>query len=267
MESGEVYQPLAWTPREAYRFLQDIPELEEAGLIVRVPDWWKAKRPPRPRGQRRRSGERKWHGLGADALLDFPVGVAWMGERLSDEEDRELCCRPAAGWCRLKGQWVEVDREKLAAALEHWKRRRGGQVKAAGCRSSRACGCCPERIGDDAARQRPRRRCGAGVERVPAGGMARGVLAQLRDPQRLRRRRPGLQLRELRPYQQVGCGVAAFLTQLRPGGMPGRRHGPGQDDPGAGAAADMRLRRAKRRDGGDAAAHEPCRACWWCRRR
>ena len=48
VESGEIYHPLAWTPREAYRFLQDIPVFEESGLVVRVPDWWKANRPPRP---------------------------------------------------------------------------------------------------------------------------------------------------------------------------------------------------------------------------
>src|SRR2546425_366656 len=35
VESGDVYHPLAWTPREAYRFLQDVPVFEESGLIVR----------------------------------------------------------------------------------------------------------------------------------------------------------------------------------------------------------------------------------------
>jgi hypothetical protein len=37
VESGEIYQPLAWSPREAYQFLRDIPILEESGLVVRVP--------------------------------------------------------------------------------------------------------------------------------------------------------------------------------------------------------------------------------------
>src|SRR5437588_7097458 len=47
VDSGDVYHPLAWSPREAHRFLQDIPLFEESGLIVRVPDWWKPHRPPR----------------------------------------------------------------------------------------------------------------------------------------------------------------------------------------------------------------------------
>ena len=29
---------------EAYRFLKDVPVLEESGMLVRLPDWWK-KRP------------------------------------------------------------------------------------------------------------------------------------------------------------------------------------------------------------------------------
>ena len=48
VDSGDVYHPLAWSPREAHRFLQDIPIFEESGLIVRVPDWWKPGHPPRP---------------------------------------------------------------------------------------------------------------------------------------------------------------------------------------------------------------------------
>ena len=36
------------SPQDAYRFLREIPQLEESGLIVSVPDWWKANRPPRP---------------------------------------------------------------------------------------------------------------------------------------------------------------------------------------------------------------------------
>src|SRR4051794_35000391 len=47
VDSGDVYHPLAWSPREAHRFLQDIPIFEESGLIVRVPDWWKPHQPTR----------------------------------------------------------------------------------------------------------------------------------------------------------------------------------------------------------------------------
>ena len=48
LASEDLYHPLAWTPAEAHRFLRDIPALEEAGVVVRVPDWWRARRPPSP---------------------------------------------------------------------------------------------------------------------------------------------------------------------------------------------------------------------------
>ena len=48
VDSGDVYHPLAWTPHKADRFLQDVPIFEECGLIMHVPDWWKASRPPQP---------------------------------------------------------------------------------------------------------------------------------------------------------------------------------------------------------------------------
>ena len=47
IESGDIYQPLAWTPSQAYRFLKEVPLLEESGVLVRLPDWWKKR--PRPR--------------------------------------------------------------------------------------------------------------------------------------------------------------------------------------------------------------------------
>jgi non-specific serine/threonine protein kinase len=48
VDSGAIYQAMAWTPADAHRFLRAIPALEAAGLVVRVPDWWRARRPPRP---------------------------------------------------------------------------------------------------------------------------------------------------------------------------------------------------------------------------
>ncbi|MDR0871221.1 MAG: hypothetical protein LBN39_10560, partial [Planctomycetaceae bacterium] len=35
IDDQTVYQPRAWTPKQAYKLLQDIPALEESGLIVR----------------------------------------------------------------------------------------------------------------------------------------------------------------------------------------------------------------------------------------
>ena len=99
--------------------MQDIPLLEESGLIVRVPDWWKPAHPPRPVVNVRMDG-RRGTTLTVDALLDFSVGVTLDGETLSEAELQELLSS-VDGLVRLKGKWVEVDRGKLAEALEHWR--------------------------------------------------------------------------------------------------------------------------------------------------
>ncbi len=51
LESKSLFAPQAWTIRQAYRFLSESPRIEEAGVVVRVPDWWSARRPPRPQVQ------------------------------------------------------------------------------------------------------------------------------------------------------------------------------------------------------------------------
>src|SRR5713101_277441 len=49
VDAGEIFHPLRWTPREAMQLLKDVPQLESAGVVIRMPAAWKASRPPRPR--------------------------------------------------------------------------------------------------------------------------------------------------------------------------------------------------------------------------
>ena len=49
VDSGEIFHPLRWSPSEAARFLNSVPELESAGVVVRMPANWRAGRPPRPK--------------------------------------------------------------------------------------------------------------------------------------------------------------------------------------------------------------------------
>lgn len=118
IESGDIFHPLAWTPPEAYAFLRAIPGYEEAGLLVRLPNWWQ-KRGTRPQVAAV-IGEKQGGGLGLDALLDFQLEVVIDGHRLSPAEVRELLAR-GDGLVLFRGQWIEVDREKLQQALDHWQ--------------------------------------------------------------------------------------------------------------------------------------------------
>ncbi len=207
VNSGAIYQPTAWTPDRAYRLLLSVPALEESGLMVRLPDWWRR----RPRPQVSVSiGGRKPSMLGIDAVLDFDVAVALGDQRLS-REDIEALLAGQDGLVLFKGQWIEVDREKLQEAIAHWESLRheardGGISFIEGMRLLAGAS-------SDLAQERQ-----AESERdwvhVEAGEALRGILAGLRDPARLVPLSDlGLNA-TLRPYQENGAAWLRFLTEL-----------------------------------------------------
>jgi len=213
IDSGAVYQAMAWTPAEAQRFLHAVPAFEAAGLVVRVPDWWRARRPPRPEVTVR-VGDKKPSAVGMDALLDFSVAVALGDEKLTAAEVRQLLAS-SGGLVRLRGQWVELDSERLREVLAHWERVRreaeeGGLSFLEGMRL--LAGAAP--TADDAAALA----AGEGWSRVEAGAWLARTLEGLRGPAGLAAADPGADFRgTLRPYQKVGVSWLAFASSLRLG--------------------------------------------------
>ena len=116
LDSGDLFHPLAWGPREAYALLQEIPHLEAAGVVVKVPDWWAARSRPQVRVT---LGARRPSRLGLDGLLDFSTELALDGEVLSPEEAASLI-EGSGGLVLLRGRWVEADPGRLRQLLDHW---------------------------------------------------------------------------------------------------------------------------------------------------
>jgi non-specific serine/threonine protein kinase len=239
VDSSRIFKALPWTPAEAYRFLKDAPACEAAGVVVRLPDWWKGGRPPRPRVSVR-VGENRSAGLGADTLLDFSVERTLDGEPLTEAEWESLLSA-ADGLALVRGKWVEVDPEKMREALAHWKKvetlsRRDGVTFFEGMRM--IAGLQPGAAGAEDAPSE-------GVERewsgIQAGEWLEGVLAELREPSRLDAGAeiPGLQA-QLRPYQAVGVNWLWFLARLGLGGCLA-------DDMGLGKTVQMLAMLLKRK--------------------
>ena len=208
LDSGDIYHPLAWTPDEAYLFLKNVPELEASGLVARLPDWWKKR--PRPRVQVAIGNAAK-EGLNAKALLDFQARLTLGNEQLTDDEIASLVSA-GQGLMFLRGQWVEVDGEKLDQALEQWR-----QIEA--------------EAGNDGLSFIEGMRLLAGMNKdlsvrdtmqddegwsfVEAGDWLREQLACLRDPATLSAAQPGSELKAtLRPYQQTGLNWLWFLSEI-----------------------------------------------------
>src|SRR6516164_3840557 len=118
VEAGEIFHPLRWQPNEALQLLRNVPQLESAGVVVRMPANWRANRPPRPQVTARVGGSTP-SGLGKDALLDFRMEVTLDGETLTAAEIRELLAK-SDGLALVRGRWVEVDRERLSRMIEHF---------------------------------------------------------------------------------------------------------------------------------------------------
>ena len=128
VSSAEIYQPLAWPAKKAYQFLCSIPQMEESGLSIRIPNWWK--RRPRPQIAVTIGSSQK-PSLGVASMLDFNVKIALGDDQISEEELSALLATEGGLAC-LRGQWVEVDPQKLQEALKHWKQiqksSRNGQI-------------------------------------------------------------------------------------------------------------------------------------------
>lgn len=119
IDKGEIFHPMRWTPGEAARFLNSAADLELAGVLVRMPAAWRARRPPRPQVNAVVGGNAP-SGLGLDGLLDFKAEMTLDGDPLTDEEIASLLSGTDS-LVLLRGQWIEVNPERLTRTLDQFK--------------------------------------------------------------------------------------------------------------------------------------------------
>lgn len=209
VESREIFRATAWTAAEAYQLLTAADRLEDAGLLLRLPDWWRKR--PRPRVSVT-IGEQKRSYLNADSLLDFRVSVALGDEELSAEELEELLAGGEDGLVLIKGRWVEVDRERLQAALQHWRgvQRQAGRDGIAFLEGMRllAGASAGLEAEDEADPERS-------WSRVKAGPWLSETLAELRRPGEERALKASRAFKgTLRPYQRAGHNWLFLAARL-----------------------------------------------------
>ena len=210
LDSKEIFHPLMWTPEEAYLMLKEVPVLEENGLLVRLPDWWR-KRPTARVAVT--IGDKKQSHLALDAMLDFKVELSLGDAKLSRAEMKQILESANDGLMYIKGQWIEVDRERLSQVLAHWQK-------------------VESEIGDSGLSFIEGMRLLAGASQPQenfsstpsdemyssfnAGDWLSEVLANLRDPKSSTRSRDISTSFQgaLRPYQKTGHDWLLFLTNL-----------------------------------------------------
>jgi non-specific serine/threonine protein kinase len=209
VDQGEIYHPLRWTPREALQLLRDVPQLESAGVVVRMPASWRGNRPPRPRVTGS-VGTKAPSGIGKDALLDFQMAVTLDGEPLTPDEIREMLAR-TDGLALVRGKWVEIDRDHLQTMIQRFT-----DVERAAQSNGLAFGEAMRLLaGADVAPEDTVAAENVDWAQVSAGPWLAETLKGLRDPQALHQVDPGEDLHgALRPYQQVGVRWLYLLAKL-----------------------------------------------------
>jgi hypothetical protein len=208
VDAGEIFHPLRWSPGEAMQLLKDVPELEGAGVVVRMPAAWRGNRPPRPRVTGTVGGKPP-SGIGQDALLDFHMEVTLDGETLTTAEIRELLAK-SDGLALVRGRWIELDPEHLKQAIDRFR-----EAERAARESGLAFGEAMRLVAGADVPSIDMPAESAGWVQMVAGPWLAETLKALRSPQGLDGVDPGDELKgKLRPYQQVGVRWLYLLTKL-----------------------------------------------------
>ncbi len=209
VDANEIFHPLRWTPQQALQFLRDVPALEGAGVVVRMPGSWHMNRPARPQ-VKATVGGRVPGKVGIDALLDFAMEVTLDGETLSAAEIRQLLAH-TDGLALIRGKWVEIDHDRLSRTLEQFQaveQRAAAEGLSFGEAMRMLAGA---GIGEGEAEAS----AGIAWSETVAGPWLAKTLAGLRDPSGLARVDPGKALNgTLRPYQQTGVQWLHLLARL-----------------------------------------------------
>ncbi len=207
VDEGEIFHPLRWTPGEAARLLTSVPDLERAGVMVRMPPSWRANRPPRPKVTGT-VGARKPSALGLEGVLDFQMEVTLDGETLTEKEIAALLSGTDS-LVLLRGQWVEVDRERLERSIVQFREaeelaERDGLSFVAAMRMVAGAAVADE-PGDVAA---------ADWSQVSAGPWLAETLQKLRSPNGQTPAADPPLRGTLRPYQRAGLHWLQLLSGL-----------------------------------------------------
>ncbi len=226
-------QTVALDLDEAFDFLKESAwVLEDAGFKIIVPAWWT------PRGRRRvkirlrsspsksASGDSTGGGhVNLENLVQYSYQLA-IGDQVVSEEEWQRLVEAKSPLVRFRGQWVELDRDKMQEMLVFWQEH-GGETPEMSIQELL------QRTATDDAFE---------VDRDDA---LSGMLDRLRDRSRLEPIADLPQLNaQLRDYQKRGVAWLRFLEQLGLNGCLA-------DDMGLGKTMQVIARLVQEREGTD----------------
>ena len=206
IETGELFHPLAWTSGEAFSFLKEIPIYEEAGILCRMPNWWKGS----ASGVRLNFsvGDSSPSFVGMDAILNFNAQLFLGDTKISEKEARQLLSE-SEGLAFIKNKWVAVDPERLRQTLDAYEKAKKMMGKEGlSLKDALRLQLVPEKLL-------------GGYEKdvdhsVSNGDWLKSVIRKLLDPDLITSVRINRSFKaKLRDYQQKGLNWLYFLHSLQ----------------------------------------------------
>ena len=195
METGDLFHPIRLTSKEAYSLLKSVPAIEACGIKCRVPNWWKKKYSSVKINVN--IGDTKPSMFGFDSILSLQPSLIVNGRALTKKEISELL-KMEEGLAWLKGQWVEINHNKLQQLLEQMEQYDGTiTLKEALTKTYMSN---EEDIDVD-----------MGIQ-ISNGKWLRDILGKLKNPSKIKNKaQPKYLNATLRPYQKSGYN---WLNQM-----------------------------------------------------
>ena len=197
MDSGELFHPLYLSSAEAYEFLKQVPQIEEKGVLCRVPNWWKKNYSTV--SMELTLGGKKPTYLGFDTIISVAPMLSVGGVPLT-KADIENLLKQTEGLAYLKGRWIEVNHARLKRLLEDMEKQQTEMTLLEALRTQ--TGLSPD-ISPD-----------VGVK-ITNGKWLSDMLTTLRKPVSLTKEDiPANIHATLRPYQETGFNWLLYMQKL-----------------------------------------------------
>ncbi len=200
MDSGELFHPLRLTAEEAYTYLKQIEDIENTGILCRIPNWWKKN--AASVSMTVSLGDERPSMVGFDALISMKPKLMVDGVELSEEDIRTLLAQ-TEGLAFLKGKWIEVDHARLRQLLAEMEGQTGEVTLMEALRME---------MGTRDADQEKASDVGP---LITNGKWLSNLLANLRKPEKMGKTAvPGTVQAVLRPYQKNGYAWLSYMDRL-----------------------------------------------------
>ncbi|MBT6613660.1 MAG: DEAD/DEAH box helicase [Deltaproteobacteria bacterium] len=206
LESGELFHPISWPAAQAFVFLKEVPLYEDAGILCRIPDWWKGK--PSRIALNLSLGDSEPAVVGMESLLDFRPQLLIGETEISEKEARQLL-NESQGLAYIKNRWVAVDPEKLQQTLEAFERAKAYVDQDGGISLLEAM----------RFQLSPQKNLRLEQNEIPTtisnGAWLTSIFEKLRHPEKVPKVKTGRTFKtDLRKYQQNGLNWLVFLDRL-----------------------------------------------------